>query len=126
MAVATETKEKKPLYCSFCAKSQHEVAKLVAGPAVFVCDECIRLCVLHIEGKSDAPEAKDTEKKFAAPETWPTERHLRLLEAQEQQSERAAKALQNTIDILRTREVSWAVIGAALGVSRQAAWERFG
>jgi ATP-dependent protease Clp ATPase subunit len=32
------------LYCSFCGKSQHEVRKLIAGPTVFICDECIALC----------------------------------------------------------------------------------
>ncbi len=34
----------KILYCSFCGKSQHEVKKLIAGPSVFICDECIELC----------------------------------------------------------------------------------
>jgi ATP-dependent Clp protease ATP-binding subunit ClpX len=34
----------KVLYCSFCGKSQHEVKKLIAGPSVFICDECIELC----------------------------------------------------------------------------------
>ncbi len=34
----------KPLYCSFCGKSQHEVRKLIAGPSVFICDECVELC----------------------------------------------------------------------------------
>ena len=34
----------KMLYCSFCGKSQHEVKKLIAGPSVFICDECIELC----------------------------------------------------------------------------------
>jgi ATP-dependent Clp protease ATP-binding subunit ClpX len=34
----------KVLYCSFCGKSQHEVKKLIAGPSVFICDECIDLC----------------------------------------------------------------------------------
>ena len=34
----------KLLYCSFCGKSQHEVKKLIAGPSVFICDECIELC----------------------------------------------------------------------------------
>lgn len=33
-----------PLYCSFCGKSQHEVRKLIAGPTVFICDECVELC----------------------------------------------------------------------------------
>ncbi|MDX1519536.1 MAG: ClpX C4-type zinc finger protein, partial [Gammaproteobacteria bacterium] len=32
------------LYCSFCGKSQHEVRKLIAGPSVFICDECVELC----------------------------------------------------------------------------------
>ncbi len=36
---------KKPLYCSFCGKSQHEVKKLIAGPTVFICDECVELCM---------------------------------------------------------------------------------
>jgi len=40
---------KDPLYCSFCAKSQHEVRKLIAGPSVFICDECIDLCTDIIE-----------------------------------------------------------------------------
>ncbi|MFM8589698.1 MAG: ClpX C4-type zinc finger protein, partial [Limnohabitans sp.] len=34
----------KNLFCSFCGKSQHEVKKLIAGPSVFICDECIELC----------------------------------------------------------------------------------
>ena len=42
------------LHCSFCGKSQHEVRKLIAGPTVFVCDECIELCmdIIHEETKS--------------------------------------------------------------------------
>ena len=35
---------KKPLLCTFCGKSQHEVRKLIAGPTVFICDECVELC----------------------------------------------------------------------------------
>ena len=38
------TEKEKLLYCSFCGKSQHEVRKLIAGPQVFICDECIELC----------------------------------------------------------------------------------
>jgi ATP-dependent Clp protease ATP-binding subunit ClpX len=37
-------KNGKLLYCSFCGKSQHEVRKLIAGPSVFICDECVDLC----------------------------------------------------------------------------------
>ena len=39
-----KTGGEKLLYCSFCGKSQHEVRKLIAGPSVFICDECVELC----------------------------------------------------------------------------------
>jgi hypothetical protein len=119
---SAEAKAKRTLYCSFCAKSQHEVAKLIAGPAVFICDECVKLCDDIIAGTFDASK----QNQIGDPTSWPTERHLRLLEAREALAERARDSLQQTVDILRAREVSWAVIGGALGVSRQAAWERFG
>ena len=50
----------KTLYCSFCGKSQHEVKKLIAGPSVFICDECIDLCndIIREEVPADAPEGK--------------------------------------------------------------------
>jgi ATP-dependent Clp protease ATP-binding subunit ClpX len=41
---AASTTDGKLLYCSFCGKSQHEVRKLIAGPSVFICDECVELC----------------------------------------------------------------------------------
>ena len=39
-----DNKGDKLLYCSFCSKSQHEVKKLIAGPSVFICSECVGLC----------------------------------------------------------------------------------
>jgi ATP-dependent Clp protease ATP-binding subunit ClpX len=54
----TTTSSEKPLYCSFCGKSQHEVKKLIAGPNVFICDECIDLCTdIITEEISKIPEA---------------------------------------------------------------------
>ena len=52
---------KNALYCSFCGKSQHEVKKLIAGPQVFICDECIALCVdiIKEEGKTGIAKGKD-------------------------------------------------------------------
>ena len=41
----SEKTQKNILYCSFCGKSQHEVRKLIAGPTVFICDECVELCM---------------------------------------------------------------------------------
>ena len=50
----------KVLYCSFCGKSQHEVKKLIAGPSVFICDECIELCndIIRDEAPPESPSAK--------------------------------------------------------------------
>jgi len=47
----------KLLYCSFCGKSQHEVRKLIAGPNVFICDECVELCndIIREEMEDTAP-----------------------------------------------------------------------
>src|SRR5690242_15944143 len=47
----------KVLYCSFCGKSQHEVKKLIAGPSVFICDECIELCNDIIRDEVPAADA---------------------------------------------------------------------
>ena len=46
---------KNPLYCSFCGKSQHEVRKLIAGPTVFICDECVELCMDIIDDLFSSP-----------------------------------------------------------------------
>ena len=48
-----KSKGDKLLYCSFCGKSQHEVRKLIAGPSVFVCDECVELCNEIIREESE-------------------------------------------------------------------------
>ncbi len=50
----------KVLYCSFCGKSQHEVKKLIAGPSVFICDECIELCndIIRDEVPAESPASK--------------------------------------------------------------------
>jgi len=55
MIKSTGDKSKNTLYCSFCGKSQHEVRKLIAGPTVFICDECVELCmdIIKEENKSN-------------------------------------------------------------------------
>ncbi len=52
--------EKNDLYCSFCGKSQHEVKKLIAGPTVFICDECVELCmdIIKEENKTNIVRSK--------------------------------------------------------------------
>ncbi|MBT6437710.1 MAG: ATP-dependent Clp protease ATP-binding subunit ClpX [Rhodobacteraceae bacterium] len=57
--MATNNKDSKnTLYCSFCGKSQHEVRKLIAGPTVFICDECVELCMDIIREETKSSELK--------------------------------------------------------------------
>jgi len=114
------------LFCSFCGKSQHDVKKLIAGPAVFICDECVVLCTGIIAAEAaGGHDGTGSPPKIEWPEDRPTESVLALLKAQNKTHEEVAGRLQRSIDILRKREVSWQQIGDALGISRQAAWERF-
>ncbi len=57
----SEKNTKNILYCSFCGKSQHEVRKLIAGPTVFICDECVELCmdIIKEENKSSLVKHQD-------------------------------------------------------------------
>jgi ATP-dependent Clp protease ATP-binding subunit ClpX len=123
----TEAKAYPPgtLFCSFCGKSQHDVKKLIAGPAVFVCDECVALCVTIIAAEPAEQDPNAPIYELVWPETVPTKNLLGILKAQNKTHEEVAQRLQNSINILRKREVSWQQIGDALGISRQAAWERF-
>ena len=61
MATKTGGDGKNTLYCSFCGKSQHEVRKLIAGPTVFICDECVELCmdIIREETKASGMKAAD-------------------------------------------------------------------
>src|ERR1700757_4764327 len=66
--MADKTAGDKLLYCSFCGKSQHEVRKLIAGPSVFICDECIELCndIIREEG-STAESTRADKNKLPTP-----------------------------------------------------------
>src|SRR5262249_39598337 len=118
-ATASGVMPSKTLYCSFCFKSQHQVRKLISGPAsVFICDECVSLCNAIIAGQLPRSKSPSLEQ-------LPTERLLQRLGPIEETLQGKGNQLQQVVDLLRSRGVSWAVIGAALGVSRQSAWERF-
>jgi ATP-dependent protease Clp ATPase subunit len=96
------------------------VRKLIAGPAaIFICDECIELCNEIIAGRF--PD----KSKYLSDKDLPTERLLERLQAIEDTLQGKGNQLQKVVELLRSREVSWAQIGAALGISRQSAWERF-
>ncbi len=67
--MATKAEGEKLLYCSFCGKSQHEVKKLIAGPSVFICDECVDLCndIIKEEVQS-LSDIKSTDKSLPTPQ----------------------------------------------------------
>ena len=113
---------KRVFRCSFCGKSQTEVKKLIAGPGVFICDECVALCRPIIAEKSATSGVPDS----LLPDNAPTEKLLKTLAGYNGAFESVGAAMQDIVDILREREVSWAAIGQELAVSRQAAWKRFG
>ncbi|MBC7480522.1 MAG: ATP-dependent Clp protease ATP-binding subunit ClpX, partial [Rhizobacter sp.] len=69
MADKKGASSEKVLYCSFCGKSQHEVKKLIAGPSVFICDECIELCndIIRDEVPAEGTEAKAAKTDLPMP-----------------------------------------------------------
>jgi ATP-dependent Clp protease ATP-binding subunit ClpX len=69
MAEKKGSSSEKVLYCSFCGKSQHEVKKLIAGPSVFICDECIELCndIIRDEVPVDAADPKAPKSDLPIP-----------------------------------------------------------
>ena len=90
--------------------------KLLAGPKVHICDACVGVCTKILE--ATPPTSGD----------WTALSDAQLLAAlkpAEATLDAVRSVLQAQIDALRKRGVSWSDIGAALGVSRQAAWERF-
>ena len=106
------------LSCSFCTKDKDSVAKLVAGPGVYICNECIDLC----------NEILDMEPMPQMIHVWHEQSDDELLASLARVQAAAPQldaAMHDYVGLLRSRGVSWTRIGAALGVSKQAAWERF-
>jgi len=105
------------LCCSFCNKDKDAVTKLVAGPGVYICDECVGLCT-QIIAEQPVPE-------FGAWNERPDDELLAGLAKVQAVVAQADAAVHDYVDVLRSRGISWTRIGEALGVSKQAAWERF-
>jgi ClpX C4-type zinc finger/Glyoxalase superfamily protein len=92
--------QKKVLYCSFCGKSQHDVRKLVAGPAVYICDECIALCTDIV----DEQLLRLLEGDEASARTMSTDRLLHYVEHAERGAQRNRQALHRIERMLALRE----------------------
>src|SRR5487761_1205296 len=103
--------------CSFCAKSRSEVDRLIVGPGVYICNECIGMCDAGIAGRPLPGTIPDWAQM---PTEELTARMVRVAQARDQVDDFVGFAVRQ----LRERGVTWAEIGAALGVTRQAAWDR--
>ncbi len=134
----TRTVSDDALHCSFCGKGSHDVAKLVAGPGVFICDECVRLCNDIVARELAAHGAGGAARTPGAPvgeaagqpaltawETLSDEDLLAEMARAHGAHENVDRAVALHVSALRARGVSWARIGDALGMTRQSAWERF-
>jgi ClpX C4-type zinc finger len=110
--------------CSFCAKPSSAVAKVIAGPGVYICNECIQLCNDILEEEQQQASSPGTQLP-AREEAMTDEEILALLPRIASVSEQTDASLQRLVTVLRGRGVTWARIGAALQITRQSAWERF-
>ena len=130
-----QTPTQEAFCCSFCTKSQFDVVKLVAGPGVLICNECIDLCnqviaeETKLSGGAAAAVARSSQADAPpAIKSWDGLSDDELLgemvraHAAHQNVDRAVK---RHVAALRERGVSWARIGEALAMTRQSAWERF-
>lgn len=109
--------------CSFCTRTNHEVAKLIAGPGVYICDDCIRLCNYFLAGEGNAPAA-GAERGYAFAD-WPADRLLSLLPGIARTAHDVVDDLNAQVRRLRDRGVGWDRIGEALGIPAEDAETRF-
>jgi ClpX C4-type zinc finger len=106
--------------CSFCLKPSHGVAKLVAGPGVYICNECVDLCGQIISNPPSLPPGRTS---------WEEDLDLEGVLASLPRMAAAGAQVEDNLThrIRRARELgaTWAAIGTTLGMTRQSAWERF-
>lgn len=105
--------------CSFCSKSKNEVDKMIAGAGVYICNQCVGLCVEVLAAQSvEVPE-------IPYAESMTDEQILEFLPRVAEVGAQVEENLRVWVQRLRDRGVTWARIGTALGITRQSAWERF-
>lgn len=109
------------IWCSFCGKSNTEVDKLVAGPGVQICNECVDLAEAIIEEYQDKPR----ELRLPIWESWSDQQMLDHIPRMAVVAHQVETDLRSWVGELRRRRVTWSRIGVALGITRQSAWERF-
>jgi hypothetical protein len=119
------------LHCSFCGRDNASVRKLIAGPGVYICDACVAACGRILDGQAEGdasvrPDEQAIDPAFGNWRKLSDQELLRAVAAVDRTLDELSAVQHLQVSILRERETSWSAIGAALGTSRQAAWERFG
>ncbi|HEY3868635.1 MAG TPA: ClpX C4-type zinc finger protein [Actinocrinis sp.] len=109
--------------CTFCSKANSEVDKIVAGPGVYICNECVALAAAIIDEHKGDP--KDDTPRLPIWEKLSDEEMLAHIPKVLAVGAQIEENLRDWVLELRRRAVTWARIGQALGMSRQSAWERF-
>ena len=110
--------------CSFCAKEETAVSKIIAGPGIYICDECVQLCN-NILAEDRAAPAEAGRPRIPHWESMSDEHMLAQLPRVAQVGAQIEANLREWVMRLRDRGVTWARIGAALQMTRQSAWGRF-
>ncbi|MBX6169600.1 MAG: hypothetical protein IRY84_18470 [Thermobispora bispora] len=105
--------------CSFCSKSKTDVAKMIAGAGVYICNVCVGLCAEILAKESAEP------REIPYTENMTGEQILEFLPRIAKVGAQVEDSLRVWVLRARDRGVTWAKIGAALGMTRQSAWERF-
>ncbi len=106
--------------CSFCARPNTEVGKLVAGPGVYICDTCVGLCNAVL---ADTPSGPPRPLPWQGDMTL--DALLAMLPGYAAAGEQVERNLTECVRRARALGATWARIGEALGMTRQSAWERF-
>jgi ClpX C4-type zinc finger len=110
--------------CSFCGKPDNQVTRMVAGPGVFICNECVEVCATII---SDDPgtTSEDSVRRRRKYLDRPAHEILAMLPALRDGAARADEELARWVRRLRDRGTDWPIIAGALDMSVQAARQRF-
>lgn len=116
----TTDQERLTTSCSFCLRRDDEVDKLVAGPGVYICDECVELCRQII---GDPPALPPGASSFE--ETLDLAGVLASLPRMAAAGAQVEHNLRRAVRRARKLGATWAAIGSAMGMTRQSAWERF-
>jgi hypothetical protein len=106
--------------CSFCLKQDNEVSRMVAGPGVYICNECVALCDQIIGSPPSLPPGMSS---------WGEDLRLDVVLSSLPRMAAAGAQVESNLAryVMRAKRLgaTWAAIGASLGMTRQSAWERF-